>query len=136
MMAVLKTTRSNPSAQPSPNTRKPRVSGAPQPQLKSSRRRSRPPLKAELFDTLRHLNRGYDVALTALHRLGYQVRVPGQAILSANCLRDLQNRTVALRALANRDLLRLLVRREERDASRFGHLCGDSARDSNRNRRS
>jgi hypothetical protein len=90
-----------------------------QPQLKSSRRRSHPQLKAELFDTLRQLNRGYGVALAALHRLQYS------PVFSRTGLNSLHNRTEALRALANRDLLRLLTAREERDASRFSRLDGE-----------
>jgi hypothetical protein len=41
------------------------------------------------------------------------------SIFPAGCLRDYRNRTEALRAVANRDLLRLLAGREERDAQRF-----------------
>ena len=86
--------------------------------------------KAELFDTLRDLNRGYGIALSALYRLHHKDR---RGIFSADCLRGLHNRTEALRAVANRDLLRLLTGREERDASRFGRIC-DLAPTSSRSR--
>src|SRR3954447_17211137 len=111
-MAVPKAIRSNSSVQP-------------------VRRRSNPQLKAELFDVLRDLNRGYGIALSALHRLRHKDR---RTIFSAGCLRDLHNRTEALRALANRDLLRLLGGREERDASRFTPLCSSPAAASPHNR--
>jgi len=87
------------------------------------RHRFNPQLKAELFDTLRDLNRGYGIALSALHRLHHKDR---RAIFSAECLRDLHNHTEALRALANRNLLRLLTGREEQDASRFSRICGQN----------
>lgn len=102
-MAVHKTTRSNSSTQP-------------------SRRRPDPQLKAEVFDTLRQLNRGYGSALAALHRLQYS------RIFSRSCLNSLHNRTEALRALANSDLLRLFTAREERDVSRLSRLVGEPAR--------
>jgi hypothetical protein len=40
-------------------------------------------------------------------------------IFPAGCLRDYRNRTEALRAVANRDLIRILAGREDRDAARF-----------------
>jgi hypothetical protein len=40
-------------------------------------------------------------------------------IFPAGCLRDYRNRTEALRAVANRDLLRILAAREDRDVARF-----------------
>ena len=95
-MATNKAIRSNSSVQP-------------------SRRRSNPHLKAELFDNLRQLNRGYGVSLAALARLQNKT----QSIFPAACLHDYRNRTEALRALANRDLLRLLAGHEDHDASRF-----------------
>lgn len=97
MMAVPKAIRSKSSTQP-------------------SRRRPNPQLKSEIFDTLRQLNRGYGSALAALHRLQYS------GIFSRACLNALHNRTEALRALANRDLLRLFTGREEREVSRFSRL--------------
>jgi hypothetical protein len=109
-MAVHKVTRSKSSAQPQ--------HGNPRP----TRRRPDPQLKAEIFDTLRQLNRGYGSAVAALHRLHNNDRLPGRRIFSAGCLRNLQNRTEALRTLANRDLLRHFGQREEREAKRFERL--------------
>jgi hypothetical protein len=93
-MAVHKATRSNPLAQP-------------------TRRRRNPHFKAELFENLRQLNRGYGSALAALNRL------QGAAVFPAACLRDYRDRTESLSTLANRDLLRLFAGHEERDAARF-----------------
>jgi hypothetical protein len=109
-MAVHKAKRSNPSAQP-------------------ARRRPNPQLKAELFDNLRQLNRGYGVALAAFHRLHY----PG--IFPNDCLSSYRNRTEVLRALANRDLLRLFAGREDQEAVRFGRLCGQRAKPNTRSKR-
>jgi hypothetical protein len=75
--------------------------------------------KADVFEILRHLNRGYGIALSALERLETKDRQLRPSIFPAGCLRDYRNRTEALRAVANRDLLRLLASHEERDASRF-----------------
>jgi hypothetical protein len=113
-MAVSKAIRSNPLAQ-------------------HTRRRPHPQLKAELFETLRQLNRGYGIALAALQRLPGKDRLPGPAVFSAGCLRNLQNRTEALRSVANRDLLRFLAGREEQEASRFSRLCGEPTAASTRN---
>jgi hypothetical protein len=99
-MAVHKPTRSNPSAQP-------------------SRRRPDHQLKAELFETLRHLNRGYGVALGAFDRLETKDRLRTPRAFPTACLSDYRNQTEALRAVANRDLLRLLAGHEDQDASRF-----------------
>jgi len=85
---------------------------------KPSRRSPNPHMKAELFDDLRQLNRGYGTALAALVRL----QRPG--IFPGDCLRGYRERTEGLRAQANRDLLRLLAGHEERDADRFGALQG------------
>ncbi len=113
-MASDKAIRSNSSAQPSPNTRKPRVPGAPQPQSQSKkRRRPNPHHKLEVFATLRDINRGYGIALAALNNL------PQPDIFPAACIRDYRHRTESLRALANRDLLRLLAGHEEQDAARL-----------------
>ena len=92
-----------------------------------ARRRPNHQLKAELFDTLRQLTRGYGSALAALDRLGGREKdsiqanshLPKAAIFPPACLRDYRNRTEALRALANRDLLRLFAEREEQEAARF-----------------
>ncbi|HEY7403306.1 MAG TPA: hypothetical protein VIB39_07285 [Candidatus Angelobacter sp.] len=106
-MAVPKAIRTTPSTQP---------------QSQAKRRRPNPQLKAEVFDTLRQLNRGYGSALAALNRLQYN------RTFSRACLNTLHNRTEALRALANRDLLRMLTGREERDISRFERLGKTSVR--------
>jgi hypothetical protein len=109
-MAVSKATRSKSSAQPQHGN------------SKTTRRRLDSQLKAEIFDTLRQLNHGYGSAVAALHRLYNNDRLPGPRIFSAGCLRNLQNRTEALRTLANRDLLRHFGQREEREAKRFERL--------------
>jgi hypothetical protein len=99
-MAVHKATRSNSTAQstrPSPNHQ----------------------LKAEFFETLHHLNRGYGIALSALDRLETKDRQFRPTIFPSGCLRDYRNRTEALRAVANRDLIRLIAGHEDRDATRF-----------------
>ena len=75
--------------------------------------------KAEFFETLHHLNRGYGIAISALERLETKDRQVRPLIFPAGCLRDYRNRTEALRAVANRDLLRLLAGHEDRDAARF-----------------
>jgi hypothetical protein len=75
--------------------------------------------KAEFFETLHHLNRGYGIALSALERLETKDRQLRPLIFPAGCLRDYRNRTEALRAVANRDLLRILAGREGQEAARF-----------------
>ena len=76
-----------------------------------------PHQKAELLDTLRQLNRGYGLALANLYRLD---RHNGKSrIFPSEFLRKFRNQTEELRALANRDLLRLLAGREDQDAKRF-----------------
>ena len=75
--------------------------------------------KAEFFETLHHLNRGYGISISALERLENKDRQFRPLIFPTGCLRDYHNRTEALRAVANRDLLRLLAGREDRDAARF-----------------
>ena len=109
-MAVHKATRSNPSAQPQP--KHPRAA-APTPTRQ---------VKSQLFETLRHLNRGFGVALAAFDRLQRLDRLQKPGIFPQDCLHDYRNRTEALRAQANRDLLRLFASREEQDAERFGQL--------------
>jgi hypothetical protein len=106
-MAVHKAIRSNGLTQ-----LRPKHSG-PKPERRNGRSKD-PHLKAELFDTLRQLNRGYGIALAALVRL----QRPG--IFPGDCLRGYGDRTETLRALANRDLLQVLAGHEERDAKRFG----------------
>lgn len=76
--------------------------------------------KAELFKTLERLNHGYGAALAALDRLRAKDRLPGKRVFPVECLNDFRNRTETLRALANRDLLRLLAGHEEQDAEKFG----------------
>jgi hypothetical protein len=78
-----------------------------------------PHLKAELFDDMRQLNRGYGVALAALTRLAGAKRF---GIFPANFLRAHRNRTEALRAAVNHDLLRYLAGREQNEAARFDRL--------------
>jgi hypothetical protein len=106
MMAVRKATRSIPPAQPSPRHAK-------------AARQPGNQLKADIFEILRNLNRGYAAALTALYRL--EILDHGKAF-PAGCLGGYRNRTEALRAQANRDLLRFLAEREEREAERFDRL--------------
>lgn len=103
-MAVSKATRSNPPAQTQRHTNHQR--------------------KAEFLETLHHLNRGYGIALSALERLETKDRQQRPLIFPAGCLRSYRNRTESLRAVANRDLLRLFAGREDHDAQRFGRLLG------------
>jgi hypothetical protein len=77
--------------------------------------------KAELFKTLERLNRGYGFALAALDRLRNKDR---RRVFPAACLNDFRNRTEMLRALANRDLLRLLAGHEEQEAVRLENGAG------------
>ena len=71
-MAVHKAKRSNPLAQPQParapqpSTRNPSAHNHPQPKTCKP---TDPQLKAEFFEALRHLNRGFGVALAAFDRL-------------------------------------------------------------------
>jgi hypothetical protein len=103
-MAVHKVTRSNLQTQPQPA------------------RRTDHQLKAEIFETLRHLNRGYGVALAAFDKLETKDRQHPSRAFSAPFLHDYRNRTEALRAQANRDLLLVLAGREEQEAERFSRL--------------
>ena len=107
-MAVSKVTRSKSRTQINAQPRRP------------DRRHPDHQRKAEFFETLHHLNRGYGIALSALERLENKDRQFRPTIFPSGCLRDYRNRTEALRAVANRDLLRLLAGREEQDARRFG----------------
>ncbi len=75
--------------------------------------------KAEFLETLHHLNRGYGIALSALDRLETKDRQHRPSIFPTGCLRDYRNRTEGLRAVANRDLLRLFAGREDREVRRF-----------------
>ena len=105
-MAVRKATRSNSAVQPK----------------HQSARRTDHQLKAEIFEMLRHLNRGYGVALAAFDKLEIKDRQHPSRAFSAPFLHDYRNRTEALRAQANRDLLLLLAGREEQEAERFSRL--------------
>ncbi|MBZ5504783.1 MAG: hypothetical protein LAO78_04775 [Acidobacteriia bacterium] len=107
-MAVSKATSSHPPAQPKAKPQRP----GPNHQL-----------KAELFESLRHLNRGYGVALSSLHRLEAKDRRHKPRVFPAGFLASYRNRTEALRAQANLDLLRCLAGREEQEAERFGLLA-------------
>src|SRR5215510_6632846 len=79
-------------------------------------------LKAEIFETLRHLNRGYGVALAALDRIESKDRHRTPRIFPAGFLGDYRNRTESLRALANHDVLLLIAGREQQEAERFSRL--------------
>jgi hypothetical protein len=120
-MAVHKAIRSNPEAQPQP-----------QPERPSPNRHQ---LKAEIFDVLRHLNRGFGVALAAFDKLEIKDRSQvnarsqtksrpdarnGLRIFTEVCLREYRDRTQALQAQANRDLLRLMAAHEDQHAERSG----------------
>jgi hypothetical protein len=112
-MAVHKVKRSTSSTQPHHLTPKS------QPQPANDDRPRDHQSKAELFKTLERLNRGYGFALAALDRLRAKDRLPGKRVFPVECLNDFRNRTERLRALANRDLLRLLAGHEDQDAARF-----------------
>ena len=120
-MAVHKAIRSNPPAQPQPQPERPNP---------------RHQLKADYFEALRHLNRGYGVALAAFDRLEVRDRQHPRRAFTAVFLHDYRNRTEALRAQANRDLLRLLAGREEHEADRFGRLCPSPEKPNRNHRRS
>ena len=114
-MAAHKAIRSNPLAQPARRRLNPQPENPHPPD---------PQLKSELFEALRHLNRGFGVALSSLDCLQRKDRLHQPAIFPRDCLTNYRNRTEALRSLANRDLLRFLAGREDQDAGRFGRLCG------------
>jgi hypothetical protein len=118
-MAVPKAIRSNPLAQPTRQHSK--HTGRPDQQTP---RQKDPQLKSQLLETLRHLNRGFGVALAAFDRLQRQDRLHKPGIFPQECLHDYRNRTEELRALANRDLLRLFAGREDQDAAHFLRLRG------------
>jgi hypothetical protein len=106
-MAVHKVKRSNSPAQPQPQQAKdPKPKGRPDHQR-----------KADLLETLRHLNRGFGVVLSAFNRLEAKDRQ--QRFFPAAYLADYRKRTEALRARANHDLLRSFAGHEEQDAVRF-----------------
>jgi hypothetical protein len=104
-MAVHKVIRSNPPAQPQPQ-------------------RPNHQFKAEIFEILRHLNRGYGVALAAFDKLEIKDRSQTKSrpqagndihIFTAACLGEFRNRTEALQAEANRDLARLIAAHENQE---------------------
>jgi hypothetical protein len=117
-MAVPKGIRSNPLAQSQPKS-----TGQDDQPIKDPQATD-PQLKSHLLETLRHLNRGFGVALAAFDRLQRQDRLHKPGIFPHACLHDYRNRTEELRALANRDLLRLFAGREDQDAARFLRLRG------------
>ena len=120
-MAVHQATRSNPQTQPQPQRAKTAHTAIPY-RAKTAQPGNTEPQptdhlrKAELFKTLERLNRGYGFALAALDRLRNKDR---RRVFPAACLNDFRNRTELLRALANRDLLRLLAGHEEQEAARL-----------------
>ena len=57
--------------------------------------------------------------LAALDKLEKKDRLPGLRIFSIGFLRDFHNRTEALRAEVNRDLVRLIAGHEDADTLRF-----------------
>src|SRR5262249_18882639 len=101
-----------------------RSNSLPQPQRRRRNSQPHPHLKAELFDTLRQLNRGYGVALAALSRLGADKNASPRftGIFPARCLRAHRHRTEALRALVNQELLRFVAGRKQQDAYCFDRL--------------
>jgi hypothetical protein len=140
-MAVHKATRSLHLAQPKPKAERrrlnPQHTNFQNPSLQRPRRND-PQLKAELFEALRHLNRGFGVALSSFDTLQRKDRPHAAGIFPPDFLLSYRDRTEALRAEANRDLLRLLAGHlaghEEEEAVQFGRLCG-SAGKVKRNRR-
>jgi hypothetical protein len=85
-------------------------------------------LKAEIFDVLRHLNRGFGVAMSALDKLEYKDRLPGPRIFPGDVINDYRYRTESLRAEANRDLLRLISGHEDQETERWGRLRAQQVR--------
>jgi hypothetical protein len=101
-MAVHKAIRSNPAPQP-------------------ERPRPNHQLKAELFETLRHLNRGYGVALAAIDKLEGKSRNHGPRIFPTGFLHGYRTRTEVLRAETKRDLLRIYRRTRRPGRSSLHH---------------
>lgn len=132
-MAAIESKRSVSSAQPQPRSARRRLNSQPQ-HSQIPQQIKDPQLKSELFEALRHLNRGFGVALSSLDSLQRKDRLQTPGIFPPDFLLTYRNRTEALRALANRDLLRILAGREEQEAERFGRLCGQTARSSPRMR--
>jgi|SRR5579864_331892 len=122
-MAVHKVIRTNPPTQPKPL----------QASTKPAHRSSNHQVKAELFEILHHLNRGYGVAVAALEKLEAKARKQKRRIFPTGFLNGYRNRTEALRAETNRDLLRRIADYESQDASRFATPL--TARDAKRTKR-
>jgi hypothetical protein len=112
-MAASKSKRSVHKAQPEPQQPHLPQSHLPQPQ------RPDPHLKSQLFETLKHLNRGFGVALAAFDRLQ---KLDRRRMFPVSCLLDYRNRTEELRARANFELLHLFSGREEQEAEKFGRM--------------
>jgi hypothetical protein len=129
-MAVHKATRSLHLAQPEPENERrrlnPQHANFKHPSLQRPRRND-PQLKAELFEALRHLNRGFGVALSSLDTLQRKDR-PHSGLFPPDFLLSYRDRTEALRAEANRDMLRMLAGHEEEEAEQFSRLCGPPIR--------
>ena len=104
-MAVHKVIRTNPPAQPRPQ----------QDKTEADRPRPDRQRKAEIFEVLRRLNRGYGVALAALDKLETKAR----RIFPTEFLHGYRSRAEVLRAETNRDLLRLMAAHEDQDAARL-----------------
>jgi hypothetical protein len=138
-MAVHKAIRTNPPAQPRPQHAKTAHTAIPdrakaaqsggdpksQPQqAKPEPGRPRPDRqrKAEIFEVLRRLNRGYGVALDALDKL----ETKAYRVFPTGFLHGYRSRAEVLRAETNRDLLRILAGREDQDAEHFGSLRGET----------
>src|SRR5262249_5791479 len=120
-MAVRKATRSNPQAQPQPK----QTAHREDPPNKASLHD--PQLKSQVFATLAHLNRGYGIAVAALDRLRKHDRRLRPSAFPLACLNDFRCQTEALQAMANRDLLRLMATREEKQAEKL-NLAADLRR--------
>ena len=111
-MAVHKAIRTNPPAQPQPRH------ASPEPQHP---RPNQHQTKAEIFDVLRHLNRGYGIALAALDKLETKARQSKDRarIFPTGFLHGYRTRAEILRAETNHDLLRVIAGHEEQDAARL-----------------
>ena len=109
-MAVHKVIRSNPDLQPKDLHPKD------------------PQLKSELLEAIRHLNRGFGVALSSFDSLQRKERRHHPGIFPRDLLLSYRNRTEELRAVVNHELLRLMAGNEEQEAERFGLLCGTRKR--------
>jgi hypothetical protein len=133
-MAVIESKRSVPLAQPARRrlNPQPRHSQTRHPQTHPQTKD--PQLKSELFEAIRHLNRGFGVALSSLDSLQRKDRL--QTIFPPDFLLAYRNRTEELRALANRDLLRILAGREEHEVGHYGRLCAAPEKPHRKRRRS